>query len=155
MREYYGLFEHYQDLRRQLMASLTDEDLVFSPGGDNRPLGALCREIGEIEVAYINSFQTFTQNFDYRVEEPELETSVTRLVEWYASLDLELREVVSELSEEDVTERVIDRGHNFKVPPRVQLAIYQEALLIFYGKVDVYLKAMAKPRTEHWSHWIA
>ena len=49
---------------------------------------------------------------------------------------------------------VIDRGEDFKVPPRIQLEIYREALLIFYGKVMVYLKAMDKPRPDIWNAWI-
>ena len=30
----------------------------------------------------------------------------------------------------------------------------KEALLIFYGKVDIYLKMMGKPRPEQWAAWI-
>jgi hypothetical protein len=33
--------------------------------------------------------------------------------------------------------------------------IYQEALLIFYGKVSVYLKMLEKTPSEQWRHWIA
>lgn len=38
--------------------------------------------------------------------------------------------------------------------PAIQSEIYKEALLIFYGKVDVYLKAMGKPRPEQWAIWM-
>lgn len=155
MQEYYGLFELYQNLRRQLMTSLTDEDLAFTPGGDNMPLGALCREIGETEVAYIRSFETFTQDFSYRVDDPTLETSVARLSAWFAELDAELKNTVAGLSEQDLADRVIDRGGGFTLPPRIQLEVYKEALLIFYGKAAVYLKAMGKPQSEQWEHWIA
>ncbi|MFP4346453.1 MAG: hypothetical protein ACLFU8_17340 [Anaerolineales bacterium] len=41
------------------------------------------------------------------------------------------------------------------MPPHVQLEIYKEALLIFYGKVSVYLKALGKVPSEHWQAWIA
>jgi len=62
MTDYYPLFELYQALRSQLMAMLSDEDLGFRPGGKNLPLGVLCREIGEIEVSYIQSFKNFGQD---------------------------------------------------------------------------------------------
>ena len=40
--EQYGLFRLYQRLRDQLLATLTDADLAFTPGGTDPPLGALC-----------------------------------------------------------------------------------------------------------------
>jgi hypothetical protein len=40
---------------------------------------------------------------------------------------------------------MIDRGGDFKLSPQGQLDAYKEALLIFYGKVDVYLKALNNP----------
>jgi hypothetical protein len=145
----------YQALRVQLMESLSDEELQFQPGGENPTLGALCREMGEVEVAYIRSFLTFTQDFAYRNEEPGLEESVARLSTWYAELDSELKAAIEGFSDDDLETRVIDRGGSFTLSPRIQLEIYKEALLIFYGKVSVYLKAMGKARTEQWQHWIA
>ncbi len=35
IKNYYPLFELYQSVRNQLMETLSDEDLRFSPGGDN------------------------------------------------------------------------------------------------------------------------
>lgn len=43
----------------------------------------------------------------------------------------------------------IDRG-NWSVTSLIQPEVYKVALLIFYGKISVYLKAMAKPRPQHW-----
>jgi hypothetical protein len=59
-------FESYQVLRDELMEILTDDDLGFRVEGTNASLGALCREIGEIEHSYVESFKTFQQDFDYR-----------------------------------------------------------------------------------------
>jgi hypothetical protein len=44
----------------------------------------LCREIGEIEYAYVESFRTFRQDFGYRNLDPRLEKSVAALSAWYA-----------------------------------------------------------------------
>jgi hypothetical protein len=151
-------FEEYQALRRQLMAILRDDDLRFDLGGKTVTLGALCREIGEIEHAYVESFRTFTQDFGYRNEHPRLERSVDALVAWYADLDREMLAALETLSEDDIRERRIVRGDfdaDFFSPlPRVQLDIYREALLIFYGKVSVYLRAMGRPLPGEWSDWI-
>jgi uncharacterized damage-inducible protein DinB len=154
MREYYPMFQMYQDLRDQMMAILTDEDLAFRPGGENPALGALCREIGEVERAYIESFKTYTLDFSYRNAEAGLEGSVERLSAWFAALDRELKAVVEGLSDDDIQSRVIDRGGGFTLPPRIQLNIYQEALLIFYGKASVYLRAMGKTLPEQWRDWL-
>lgn len=154
LEKYYPTFELYQSLRAQLMGILTDEDLLFETGGENITLGALCRQIGETEHSYIQSFKSFTQDFDYRNEQPGLAGSVERLVAWYDDLDNELKSVVSALSEDDLAKRTIGRGGGFIISPAVQLEVYKEALLIFYGKVDIYLKAMGKPRPEQWAAWI-
>lgn len=152
--DYYPIFELYQSLRAQLMEILSDKDLGFSPGGGNLPLGVLCREIGEVEYSYIQSFKTFKQEFSYRNPEPGLQSSVEKLSTWFAELDHELKSTVGSLSEEDLQQRKIDRGGNFRLAPRVQLEVYKEALLIFYGKADVYLKALGKDLPEQWQEWI-
>ena len=154
MTDYYSTFELYQALRNQLMAIVTDKDLAFSPGGDNPSLGALCKQIGEVQVSYIESFKTYQQDFDYRMQEPGLQGSVDGLLSWFHELDKELRSVIESYSEEDLRNKVIDRGGNFIVPPQIQLEIYKEALLIFYGKCSVYLRLLGKTLPEQWLHWI-
>ncbi len=58
------------------------------------------------------------------------------------------------LSDEDIAARPIDRGSNFRVPTGVQLEIYKEALIIFYGKTTVYLKLLGKTPSKQWHEWI-
>ncbi len=152
--EQYGLFRLYQQLREELLATLTDADLAFTPGGDNPPLGRLCVEIGETERSYVDSFVHFSQNFDYRHADRAIESSVAGLRAWYEQLDAELYAAVAALSDDDVAQRHIDRGHGFRVPADVQLHIYQEALIIFYGKATVYLKLLNKTMSDQWQHWI-
>lgn len=152
--EYYDLFQLYQSLRNQLMAILSDEELAFQPGGGNLSLGALCREIGEVQFSYIQSFETLKQDFSYRNLESGLDGSVARLQAWFEELDNRLRLVIEGFSEDDLQNKMIDRGGNFIIPPRIQLEIYMEALLIFYGKSSVYLKMMGKQLPEQWQEWI-
>ena len=153
--EAYPLFELYQALRNQLMEILEDKDLSFRPGGNNLALGELCGQIGEIEKSYIDSFKTFEQNFSYRNQEAGLQDSVAQLTIWFEALDKELKKTIEALSEETIQNRIIDRGGGFTVLPRIQLEIYKEALLIFYGKTNVYLKMMGKSLPEQWQDWIA
>ena len=155
MKEQGPVLEHTQALRYQLTEILTDEELGYSPGGENPTLGALCREMGEVQQAYITSFQTFEQDFSYRVEDSELERSVERLAAWFEALDGELKAALESLSEEDIQNRVIDRGGGFVIPPTIQYHIYHEAQLIFYAKASIYLKCLGKTLPEQWQAWIA
>jgi hypothetical protein len=151
-------FPVYQSLRDQLMYILGDEDLGRRLGGETRTLGELCREIGEIEHAYVESFRTFRQDFSYRNPDPALEVSVAALKAWFAELDREMMAAVAALSDEDIDTRRIVRGdfdeEFFSPLPRIQLDIYREALLIFYGKVSVYLRADGRPLPGQWMDWI-
>ena len=154
MKEYFHFFEMYQALRNQLMSVLTDADLAFQVSENNPTLGALCREIGEVEASYLESFKSFKQSFAYRNETPGLDSSVVALTKWYTELDQDLKITLEALTDDDLDNRVINRGPDFNLPPQIQLEVYKEALLIFYGKVDVYLKAMGKERPEQWQEWI-
>jgi len=151
-------FTDYQALRGELIATLRDDDLAFRPGPGAMTLGELCREIGEIEHTYVESLRTFKQDFGYRNADPRLEHSVDALRTWYASLDHDLMTAIEALSEDDIEHRRIVRSdfdESFFAPlARQQLDIYREALLIFYGKVSVYLKALGRSRTETWRDWI-
>jgi hypothetical protein len=147
-------FQLYQAIRPALMETLTDDDLGYSPGGTNPSLGLLCREIGEVERAYIDSFKTFVLDFSYRNTTPGLEHSVAQLVAWYAELDAELKVTIEDLSEEEISSRLVDRGGDFKLPLQIQLNVYQEALLIFYGKAIVYLRALGKTPPQQMQDWI-
>ena len=151
-------FREYQGLRDQLLALLTDDDLGYRIGSTTASLGVLCREIGDIERSYVESFRTFTLDFGHRNADPRLESSVAALSGWYAKLDRELMEALAGLSEDDIANRRIVRSDfeidGFAPLPPVQLDIYREALLIFYGKVSVYLRAMGKALPGQWQEWI-
>lgn len=150
---YYPIFQTYQGLRDQIIETLGDENLGYRPTAQNPTLGELCREIGEIEQAYIASFKTFRLDFSSRNEQPEVASSVALLSAWYAALDQELRIAIENLSEDDVSNRQIDRGH-FSLPPQIQLEVYKEALLLFYGKVSVYVRALDKAPPQRWQDFI-
>jgi hypothetical protein len=151
-------FDEYQALRDQLMDAVSDDDLDVRVGGTSFTLGALCREIGEIEHSYVESFQTFRQQFDFRHPDPLIETSVAALRAWYGELDRDLVAALEAMSMADTTSRRISRSDfdagYFSPLPTEQLDVYREALLIFYGKVSVYLKAIRKPLPPQWQEWI-
>ncbi len=139
MQERWSWIDGTHGMRITLLDTLTDTDLAFNPGGLNMTLGALCREMGEVEYSYIQSLKTFKQDWTYRNTEAGLDSSVAKLKAWYQTLDAEMQATVAAFSDEDL-KKEIDRG--FKVPVEVQLDIYLQALLIFFGKVSIFIKAM-------------
>lgn len=143
MQEKWPWIEGSHGMRSQLMDILSDADLAFCPGGQSMTLGALCREMGEIEHSYVQSLKTFKQDWSYHNTEAGLEGNVTRLKAWYQTLDEELKATVSAFSDEDLT-KTVDRG-GFPMPVELQLDVYIQALLIFLGKATIYLKVMNKP----------
>ena len=94
IREFWELNRMYTPLRDQLMALLSDDDLAFSPGGSNPTLGELCRQLGETEHAYVQSYKTFKIDFSYRSNDDGFLTSVAKLKAWYRQLDEELEAVL-------------------------------------------------------------
>jgi len=143
MQEKWPWIEGTHGMRTQLTDILSDAGLSFNPGGQNMTLGALLREMGETEYSYIQSLKTFKQDWSYRNTEAGLESSTARLKAWYATLDEEMKATVSDLSDEDLT-KTVDRG-GFSMPVELKLDSYFKALLIFFGKATIYLKAMNKP----------
>ncbi len=154
IQQFWDLNRMYSQLRDELMTSLSDDDLAFSPGGENPSLGALCREFGETQYAYVQSFKNFKIDFSYRVNDDSYLGSIAKLKAWYATLDQELEAVLETVTDEDVANKKMDRD-GYEVPLHISLDILREAMLIFYGKVSVYLKAMGKERTQMWQDWVA
>ncbi len=138
-------------LRTAMMETLTDADLAFK-FPNNPTLGELCVYMGDVERSYIDSFKTGKQVWDKRNTDSGLSGSVEKLKAWYKALDDEFDAVLNTISDEDFLSKSIDRG--WPVPFRTQFHIYREAVLIWCGKCDVYLRAMGKPLGEQWRGWI-
>lgn len=139
-----------QNLRYELLTTLTDDDLTYRLPGDNPTLGELCREMGDLEHRYIESFTTRRHDWSGQHNEPDLTTSVERLTAWYTRMDDEFETVIRAFSEDDLHTTHIDRGHGAVVSAFVQFHIFREAVLMFCAKASVYLKALRKPMSDHW-----
>jgi uncharacterized damage-inducible protein DinB len=151
MQQHGEVYHETQIMREQLMDILSDSDLLFTPGGANPTLGELCREMADIEGSYIGSIKLLKQDWTYRNPQQGLAQSVDQLKSLYKKLDEQLKTTMEGLSDEDL-KKTIDRG--WPVGVGTQLHIYREALLIFYAKVAVYLKAMNKTMPKQWQGWI-
>ncbi|MCA9908533.1 MAG: DinB family protein [Anaerolineae bacterium] len=144
MQDKWAWIEGSHGMRTGILEMLNDADLTFNPGGQNMTLGALIREMGEVEHSYIQSLKTFKQDWAYRNTEAGMDTSVARLKAWFQTLDDELQATASAFSDEDLDKQV-ERPGGYAMPVDMQLDVYLQALLIFFGKVTIFLKAMNKP----------
>jgi hypothetical protein len=150
MQEQWPTFEVGHAMRTELLDSLSDADLAFNPGGLSMTLGALFREMGEIEYSYIESLKTFKQDFKYRNTEPGMDTSVAKLKAWYQQLDGDMKATLEAFSDDDF-KKTIDRGFTRSVD--LQMQIYLQNYFIFFGKATIYLKVMNRPLSEKFQSW--
>src|SRR5690349_12751241 len=125
----FNLLHETQHIRAELMDAVTDADLAYKLPGDNPTLGALCREMGQDEHSYTGGFRTLKQDWNHVMVEPEVETSVARLKDWYAKLDADLEDALSAYKDRDIQSLVVDRG-GWSIPFGGQFHVYREALLI-------------------------
>jgi len=151
VEEQWSMFEGTHKMRDGMLDTLSDADLAYSPGGTNMTLGALCKEMGDVEHSYLQSIKSLKQDWSYRNTEPGLAGSVSRLKEWFQTLDADFTKTVTSMSDDDM-KKSIDRG--FFVPVETQLQIYLQALLIFFGKATIFLRATRKPLTKELQDWI-
>ncbi len=154
MQQFGAIYSLTQVMREQLMDILNDSDLAFTPGGSNPTLGELCKEMGEVEYSYIESIKLFKHVWSYRNPEAGLTNSVDHLKTWYKQLDAQLKTAMENLSDEDLNKMLERSSGEGAVTVGTELHIYREALLIFYSKAAVYLKAMNKTMPKQWQGWI-
>lgn len=151
VQQEFDMLHETQNIRRELLDALTDAELSFKLPG-NPTLGELFVVMGQVQESYISSYKTFKQDWNFKPVAPELAGSVEKLKAWFAQLDADLDAAISALSDDDVEKRMIDRG--FPIPPRVQLHVYREGVLIYGGKAVVYFRAMGKPLPKQVGEWI-
>ncbi len=152
MNKQWPWIEAAHGMRSELLDLLSDADLAFTPGGQNMPFAALCREMAETEYTYIQSLKTLKHQWSYQQTEASGMSSTARLKAWFHMLDDEMHEAMTAFSDEDVN-KPIDRGGE-AVTVEFQLEVYLQAVLIFLGKASIYLKAMNKPLPPFFQEYI-
>lgn len=152
--EQFDLLRMSHGVRDQGLAVLTDRDLPFRLPGENHSLAELCEQQGRIENAYAASFRDFELHLDSALPEGEDFPGADGLGAWFTRRDRELEEALRSLREDDIANRLIDRGGGWQVPVLIQFHIYRESLLIFFGKVDIYLRALGRERSGEWFAWV-
>jgi hypothetical protein len=138
-----------QSIRYELLDILTDDDLNYKLPGKNLRLRDLLIENENVQHAYIQSFKTFVMDWSLTGERDQTASTIDHFRFRYRQLDDEFATVIGAFSEEELHSRTIDRG-SWSPSAFVQFHIYREALLIFFAKAIIYLRALEKPLSEKW-----
>lgn len=151
-REFFHLVDMTHNVRDSILALIGEEDMAFNLPG-NKTLGELVLEYGDVEHVYTLSFKTFKQDFGSKAPGREEVSSGPSAVSWLHGLDEEFKKTLSGLSDEDLAGRHVDRG-GWEMPVMANFHTYREAVLILFGKTDIYLKALGKELPEEWRAWV-
>ncbi len=150
-REFFGLLDMTHGIRDQAIATLGAGDLAFAIEGC-APVGEVLQAFGDIEWMYTESFRTMAQDFSLQAPGRENVTSGETAVEWLHGLDGRLKTALSSLSDEDLG-KPVDRG-GWQMPLMANFHTYREAVLIQFGKLDCYLRALGKDLPDEWVAWV-
>lgn len=145
-----AMYVYSQSLRDELLAGISDADLEFSVGGNNKTLLELFAGLGEIQGAYTRAFREFRLRFD--LSAPHHLETVADLADWFSSLDAEMLAALEGLSDADFEKTVPRDTHN--IPVGTLFFTFREAILIVCAKVNVYFHAMGKPIPTQNQGWI-
>lgn len=149
--EFFGLLDMTYNVRNGAIATLDGGDLTFSlPGCPS--VGEVLQAFGDVSASYADSFKTMKQDFSVTAAGRAGITSGETAIEWLAGLDAELKAALSALSDDDLV-KPIDRG-GWQMPVMANFHTYREAVLILFGKLDIYLRALGKDLPEEWVAWV-
>lgn len=138
-------------MRDDILASLKDDDLGFSPGGDNPTLGKLLTELVDTEQSYVDSLRDLQQVF--QPTEIDADPTLADLGRRFAELDREFADLYADWAEDDF-QATVSRPGGFEVSRSDQFDIYVQAVLIVLAKSVVYLRAMSREVPDSAADWI-
>ena len=149
-RDHFRVLDETHDVRNEGVGALVNEHLALKLPGDNPALGGLIGELYAMELAYSESFSTFET--DFSGIGGVIFEDASDMSERFGRADEELKANISSLSDAQIHAQV-DRG-GWSLPVIVNFHIYREGVLIYLGKIDVYLRAFGLARGDKWSGWI-
>jgi hypothetical protein len=149
--EFFGLLDMTHGVRDGAVGLLSGADLAFRIEGC-KSLGELLQDFGDVEAMYTRSFETFKLDFSTRANGRENVASGEAAVAWLHGLDGELKAVLSALSDDELG-KPVDRG-GWHMPAMANFHTYREAVLIQFGKLDCYLRALGKDLPDEWVAWV-
>jgi hypothetical protein len=146
-----NLIDLTHNLRTEVLEAISDKDLGFTPGGSNLTFGDLLLQQGGFEIAYTNSFRTFTLSFDAKTSQTITDSAAFKT--WFRKLDADLIDTLEQLSDEDLA-KPINRG-SWSLSAEITFYTYRESVIIFAAKASIYLRALDIALPKQLEDWIA
>ncbi len=143
--------EAFHEMRGKILSSLTDSDLSFAVAG-NPTLGELLADFASVEDSYAESFTSLKQ--DWTAYKPG--AALSSVAAYIAAFDAtfgKLKSALSGYTMEQGKTVTVNRG-GWEPTLAQQFDTYVQAVLIIFGKLTIYLKAMGKPLPERWTEWV-
>lgn len=143
--------EAFHEMRAKLVGSLTEADLAYALP-NNPTLADQLADLLGIESSYAQSFASLEQDWTAYQRPAALPTPAAYLDAFDGSF-AKLKGALSAYTPEQGKTVNIKRG-GWELSLVQQFDTYAQAMLIVFGKLDVYLKALAKPLPERWAEWV-
>jgi hypothetical protein len=143
--------EALHEMRGKVLTSLTDADLEFAITG-NPTLGELLADFASVEDSYANSFTDLKQDWSSYKPMPAL-TSVTAYQATFNASFSKVKTALSGYTTEQGKTVTVNRG-GWEPTLIQQFDTYAQAVLIIFGKLTIYLRAMGKELPERWTEWV-
>jgi len=143
--------EAMNEMRAKVLASLTDADLSFAITG-NPTLSETLADFLSVEGSYAASFTTLKQDWTGYKPAAPLATVAAYTAAFEAGFS-KLKTALSGYTMEQGKTVTVNRG-GWEPTLMQQFDTYAQAVLIIFGKLTVYLKAMGKPLPERWTEWV-
>lgn len=153
-KEFFQLLDMGMDVLEPVLKEISAGDMDFTPPGNNDSLGELCRKMGDVAHAYASSFSSGSLDFSLSAPGRDKPANGSQLSVWLRELEGTIKDAVKGFSDHQLSSQTITREGGWKIPLLTQFHVYREALLIFFGKLDVYLRILGKNRPEHWVGWV-
>ena len=151
MTEMGQLLDMTHGVRDQALALVEEADMAFALEG-SPTLGDLIRQMGDVQVAYTGAFASRKIDWATSADGRDGVTSGADAAAWFAGLDQAFKDAVGAVADEDLAAMVERDGWSY--PITAHFHTYREAVLIFFGKLDLYLRALGKTRPDEWAAWV-
>lgn len=153
-KDFFQLLDMGMDVLASVLTKISADDLELKPAGTELSMGELCRQMCDTAHAYTESFLSKDMDFELRAPERDGPSTGAEFATYLRQLETRMKEVIRSFSDDDLATVKIDREERWMVPPVLQFHIYREALLIFFGKLDVYVRMLNVERPVLWVRWV-
>lgn len=153
----FDTFQFHRGLLVGFLKSLTNRQLTTSVGRGMGTIGMQFRHIGEIERCYSEALTTGKMDFSKQTRNSSLESSKGALLDFLASSDKRLRDLLEDLSGSQLENSRIDWTNTHQKNPSLTVLEHLEWLIeheiLHEGELVVYARVLGLSFPLSWKVW--